>query len=268
MLAQLQEAAKQRREPPPQALRHHLLEGLLRRLACTSAAQDFVLRGGLLTRAWCRPWPRATRDLDLVGDFEFSAEDTRARFEPALHATVDDGVSIDPDRCEAQGIWLDTEFPGVRYTIQLGFGTPDRTLTVDIGFGDPLVPEAIWTTYPTLLEAPAAKIRAVRPETQAAWKLHGLAEMADSWRPKDLADLWMICARVPMKTQDLIPAVEAAFLSRHYTTDNAIETLEHDRWSTKTARVRWASHARGLPELPRAIQTIQSRFEGVFRSFR
>ena len=52
---------------------------------------------------------------------------------------------------------------------------PDQAVTVDVGFRDPLVPAAVWLDYPALPPGSPFRVRAVRPETMAAWKLHGLA---------------------------------------------------------------------------------------------
>jgi Nucleotidyl transferase AbiEii toxin, Type IV TA system len=123
-----------------QALRHYLMAGVIERVARTS--QDFVLRGGYLTRAWIDPLPRPTQDLDFVGDFAFGIDDTIARFAPVLACSVDDGVVVDPQKTVARGIWLDTAFPGVHVDVAIGMERADQRLGIDIGFGDPLVPPA------------------------------------------------------------------------------------------------------------------------------
>lgn len=217
-----------------QALRHYLMAGVIERVARTS--QDFVLRGGYLTRAWIDPLPRPTQDLDFVGDFAFGIDDTIARFAPVLAHALDDGIVIDPQKTVARGIWLDTPFPGVHLDVAIGMERADGRLGIDIGFGDPLVPPAVaWDSG----------ARVVRPETQLAWKLHGLVEMADQWRPKDLADAWLIATRVPLDAATLRPAIAAAFESRGFTIAQAAGMLDDERWTRKSARVRWASQ-RGL----------------------
>jgi Nucleotidyl transferase AbiEii toxin, Type IV TA system len=217
-----------------QALRHYLMAGVVERVARTS--QDFVLRGGYLTRAWIDPLPRPTVDLDYVGDFAFGIDDTIARFAPALAYVLDDGIVIDPPKLVARGIWLETAFPGVHLDIAIGMERADQRLGIDIGFGDPLVPPAAaWENG----------ARVVRPETQLAWKLHGLVEMADQWRPKDLADAWLIATRVSLDPAALPPAIAAAFESRGFAIAQATGLLDDARWTTKSARVRWASQ-RGL----------------------
>ena len=234
-----------------QAVRHHLMRGVIERVARTST--DFVLRGGYLTREWIDPLPRPTEDLDFVGDFGFGIDDTIERFRPALELHLDDGIRIDPSKLVARGIWLETEFPGVHVDIAIGIDKADQRLGIDIGFNDPLVPAA--TTW-------ANGMRVVRPETQLAWKLHGLVEMADQWRAKDLADAWLIATRVELDAAALPPAIEAAFTSRRYSLASACTMFDDERWTTKSARVRWASH-RGLA-LGDVVAELQNRLKPAF----
>lgn len=237
-------------EAPSQAMRHRLLAAVIERLARTTEA--FVLRGGLATRAWIAPLPRPTRDLDLVGDFGFDVEDTLRRLQPALACEVDDGVVIDRERLVARGIWLDTAFPGVHVELPIGLGRVDQTIGIDIGFRDPLVPPAVtW----------AGGVRAVRPETMLGWKLHGLADMREAWRPKDLADLWLLATRVPLEAAALPAAIAAAFESRGMTTGDAARALVAPHWETKAARVRWA-RARDL-ELAAVLAELRERLAPV-----
>ncbi|MFT3696157.1 MAG: nucleotidyl transferase AbiEii/AbiGii toxin family protein [Kofleriaceae bacterium] len=114
-------------------MRRHITLGVVHRLARTPHARNFVLRGGLLTSMWLPdPSMRPTRDLDFVGDFAFSIDDTRGRFLPALAEQLDDNVVIAP-ALRATGIWLETEWPGVRLDLELGYGAIDQKLSIDIG---------------------------------------------------------------------------------------------------------------------------------------
>ena len=238
-------------ETAMQAVRHHLMRGVIDRIGATR--NDFVLRGGYATREWIDPLPRPTRDLDYVGDFRFSIDGCVDRLEAALALELDDGVRIDPKKTVARGIWLDTQFPGVHVDVAIGIERADQRLGMDIGFNDPLVPAP--TTWPS-------GARVVRPETQLAWKLHALVEMADSWRPKDLADLFLIVTRVALDQDALPSAIDAAFTSRKFTIAQATRAFEGDRWTTKSARVRWASH-RGLA-LEDVISEVSSRLAPAF----
>ena len=209
--------------------RAQLIGSIAERIART--CDDLVLRGGLLTHLWVPQ--RAVRDLDYVGDYAFDLAATRDRVARAL-----------PDEdIRAEGIWLDTPFPGVR--IRAG-----EHIAIDVGFGDPLVPE------PTRVTIGATSARCVRPETQLAWKLHSLAEMQASFRPKDVADLWLL-ARYVMMTPELISrAIPPAFTSRGFALETA-RVLEAPYWATKTARVRWEPYRARIGELADVLATVR-----------
>lgn len=234
-------------------MRQHLMLGIVRRLSRVSDA--FVLRGGLLTALWIAPRNRPTRDLDFVGDFPFDVEDTRRRFAPGLALELGDDVQIDPTSLRASPMWLESEFPGVRLGFRLGLRAIDQELSIDVGFNDPLVP--------TTVERDIAgdRIRVVRPETQLAWKLHALAEMTTSWRPKDLADANLIITHVPLVDDDLVPAITAAFQSRGFSRASATGLFDAAHWPTKTSRLRWDKQT---PPLADAVAAVRSRLAPVF----
>ena len=150
----------------------------------------------------------------------------------------------------ATGIWQDTAFPGVHLDLAIGVGRVDEVIGIDVGFNDPLVPPP--TTWDN-------GVCAVRPETMLAWKLHGLTTMGDGWRPKDVADLWLIATRVPLERALVPAAVRAAFDSRGDAIDARV--FAHPRWTTKTARVRWA-RAHGV-ELAVVIAELRAFWEGL-----
>lgn len=261
-LAPIRAAAAARGESLAEAVRHHLILGAIARIARAPEGEAFVLRGGMLTRAWIAPLRRPARDLDYVGDFPFDVADTARRLAPALAMELPDGVQLDAARAAVRGIWLDTEFPGVRVELAIGLGRPDQRLSIDIGFRDPLVPAAA----PIELDG-GVVVRAVRPETQLAWKLHGLAEMGASWRPKDLADLWAIATRVPLDPAALPLAIAAAFESRGFPISAAAAVLASPHWATKTARVRWASQPRdGVPDLEQTLADVRERLAPVLEA--
>ena len=256
--ARIRDGAAARGETVAQAVRHHLLTGVIARVAASPEGAAFVLRGGMLTRAWVAPDRRPTKDLDYVGDFPFSVEDTARRLLPALAIELADDVVIDRERVAVRGIWLASEFPGVHVELAIGLGRADQSCGIDIGFRDPLVPEA------TEIELAGRRVRAVRPETQAAWKLHCLAEMGTSWRPKDVADLWLVARRVALEPAALPPAIAAAFESRHFALDQARRVFDAPHWETKTGRLRWEPYRKQLPELARVIADLRAWLAPVF----
>lgn len=182
--------------PVAELLRHHFLEAVVRRLGAGPEA-ELVLRGSMITRLWAAPFPRVAQDLDFLGTFPHSVEGTAGRFLPTLAAEHPDGVRFDVPRSTAKDIWEGSEFPGVRLTLFADVFGEQHVTTVDVGFGDPLVPPPAVAEYP-LLGGGEARVWAVHPATLIGWKLHGLAEWGHArWRPKDLLDLWLLLGGRP-----------------------------------------------------------------------
>lgn len=235
-------------------MRRHVMLGVVGRIARTPARDLLVLRGGLLTSLWIEPVARPTRDLDFVGDFAFDLEATRTAFAPVLEVALDDDVVLDPDSLRASGLWLDSEFPGVRLQLRCGLGAVDQDLSIDIGFRDPLVPATVER------EVRGGSIRAIRPELQLAWKLHALAEMTATWRPKDLADVALILRHVPIVEADLAAAIVPAFHSRGFSRASAVELFDAAYWPTKTSRLRWEPRE---PALSDTLAEVRARLQPI-----
>ncbi len=240
----------------PPELRHHLLTGVVVRVARSPERAAFVLRGGMLTRAWLGERARATRDLDYVGAFAFDRDATHARFARALATATDDGIAIDRGSLQAEAMWTDTGFPGVRLGFAIGVGVADQRVSIDVGFNDPVVPPAIEVAIAN------TPVCAVRPETQLAWKLHGLAEMGASFRPKDLADLFLLVTHVPLAVEDVARAIVPAFVSRAFALTAAAATLAAPHWTTKTSQARWEPYRR-LGELAATLTYVRAYLDPI-----
>jgi hypothetical protein len=225
-----------------EATRHRLLEGVLLRLARLPDAGQLILRGGMLMRLWFRPLARPAGDLDLVSAFPFSVEETARRFVPLLaDRGVDDGVTLDAERFRAQGIWLNTDFPGVRLFASGEVDGVEDDFSVDVTFGEPLVPPPELGEYPTRGGARAARLWMCRPETITGRKLHALSHMGMlHWRPKDLNDLRLLLGRVPMNLAELPQAIAVSFTSRGNTTAQARSLFGRASWwAMKRSSARW-----------------------------
>ncbi len=249
----------------PDAIRHRLLEGALLRLARLPDPDGFVLRGGMLMRLWFHPLPRIAGDLDLVATFPFDVAETGRRFLPILSDSgVDDGVTFDPERTRVEGIWLSSPCPGVRMYACGEYAGEEEDFSVDVTFGEPLIPA------PRLLDYPAAggtaRLWMCRPETITGRKLHALRHMGMMhWRPKDLNDLRLLLGRVPMEEAELPGAIAASFASRGDTGDHA-RALFGPRawWGMKASSARWRDFARSARGLgaPQDLAAVVAEVSG------
>lgn len=248
------------RKRASEATRHRLFEGILLRLARLPDAERLVLRGGMLMRHWFRPIPRPANDLDLVCTAAFSVEETGRQFRQLLaNRDVDDGVTFETKRFRVDGIWLLTDFPGVRVFAAGAVDGEADQFTVDVTFGEPMVPPPKLDDYPTSGNG-TARIWMCRPETITGRKLHALLQMGMlRWRPKDLNDLRLLLERVPMDDIDLHNAIAASFASRGNTMAEARAIFGPDSWwGMKTSAVRWQEFVQesGRRDIPRDLASV------------
>ena len=257
------------RGPSPAEIRHRLLEGVLLRLARVPDATDFVLRGGMLMRLWFRPLDRPASDVDLAATIPFDAKETGRRLVPLLaDRDIDDGVVFDAERVRVEGIWLDTPFPGVRMFASGEVDGIEDEFSLDVTFGEQLVPEPTTSDYLTSSSC-VARLRMCRPETIVGRKLHALAHMgALHWRAKDLNDLCLLLKRVPLDPDALVGAIASSFTTRGNTTADARALFRHEWWTRKTSTVRWqdlvaSGRAGASGPLARVVAEVAEKLEPV-----
>ncbi len=242
------------------ATRHRLLEGVLLRLARRPDAGEFVLRGGTLMRHWFRPVPRPAEDLDLVASFPFSVEEATRRILPALaDDTVADGAAFDADRVRAEGIWLGTGTPGVRiFASGVAYGT-EADFHVDVTFGPFPRPAPVLAAIPTAC-GEAVRMWVCRPEAVAGHKMQALWHRGMlGWRPKDLNDLRLLLAQVPMDEADLRTAIAAYLADVGANGDQARSVFAPSSWwGMKMASARWLDFVKASPgqDVPRDLAGV------------
>jgi hypothetical protein len=242
--------------------RRPLLESWLRRAVRHPGAEGLILRGSLLLDAWCPGRARPPADVDYLvmapftvgGDTPpgFGLASSPESFDAgrlaalagAIAAMPDEGGPVlEIDRTEL--IWSETPFPGLRAHVIARAPDGASPFRVDFGFGDPL-------SLPPRL-APIGAVGPVlgcAPETLFAWKLHGLVEFGRGrWRAKDLYDLDLLWAAVPLERDALGRAVELAFASRGLPLDALADFRERATWGTSRSGARkWQALRRGLPQ--------------------
>jgi predicted nucleotidyltransferase component of viral defense system len=197
-------------------LARYAIERLLYRLSQSRYADKFVLKGALLFLVWAVPVHRPTRDLDLLGFGDGSAEHlARVFHEVCLLEVEPDGITFDPGTIQIRPIREEQEYGGQRITLTAQLGRARIAARVDVGFGDVVVPESVVTTYPTLLDLPAPQIRVYSRETLVAEKVHAIVtlDMTNS-RMKDFFDLWTLARLFHFNSETLVQAIKATFWRR------------------------------------------------------
>jgi hypothetical protein len=194
-------------------LTRYALERLLYRLSLSVHRVRFILKGAMLFVTWVASPFRPTRDLDLLGYGENSPEAIADTFRAICAQPVDDdGVVFNIDTLEAVPIREEVEYGGVRVRTSATIAGARIPIQVDIGFGDAITPGPVEIEYPSLLGAPAARLRAYPVATVIAEKFEALVSLgiANS-RLKDFYDLWLIAETFELDRSVLAAAVQHTF---------------------------------------------------------
>jgi hypothetical protein len=197
-------------------LQRYAGERFLYRLGQSRHRDRFVLKGAMLYALWGGPIYRPTRDLDFTGYGSDAAADVLAVLgEVCAIPAPDDGLVFDASTLTAEQIRDEAEYNGLRVRFQATFGKARIFMQIDIGFGNAIEPGATEAVYPTLLDAPAPRIRAYPHEAVVAEKLHAMVVLGEgNSRYKDFYDLHTLARQFSFEGERLSRAIAATFERR------------------------------------------------------
>ncbi len=201
---------------PNLVLTRFALERFLYRLSLSPHADRFVLKGGLLLLVWLGETVRPTRDVDLLGLGEITEESLREIFGEVCEAQVEpDGLEFVPASIKVSSIRPENAYGGFRVILNARIGKAHLRVQVDVGLGDEVYPEPTWVDYPALLEFPRPRLRAYRPETAIAEKLHAMVVLgAANSRMRDFFDVHVLAERESFEGDALVGGLRSTFARR------------------------------------------------------
>jgi len=202
--------SRERNQPFQLLLTRYVLERLLYRLSMTEHRDRFVLKGAMLMTTWFEDPFRPTQDLDLLGSGNPDPDAMLAVFREVCAVAADDGVVFDGAALTIEHIREEMEYGGLRLKTNAALDGARIRVLVDIGFGDVAEPEEL--ELPVLLDLPAPKLRAYRPETVIAEKFQAMVMLgrANS-RMKDFYDIWVLARSNEFEEGRLARAIRATF---------------------------------------------------------
>lgn len=193
-------------------------ERLLYRLSRSEFRDRFILKGGALLYAFDEFAPRPTLDIDFMGkSINNEKENILEVFRKITSvASQDDGLQFLSETLTAQDITTEKEYPGVRVSLIGTLGSYRQKLTLDIGFGDVIVPHPIKLQYPALFHSMAQPdIMAYSLETVVAEKFQTMIDRGRfNSRMKDYFDLYRILSVHEFESGQLEEAIVATFENR------------------------------------------------------
>jgi predicted nucleotidyltransferase component of viral defense system len=191
-------------------------ERLLYRLSNSEFADRFILKGAALLLLWLGEAIRPTKDVDLLGLGDTSAEAPKRVFAKLCAIeSPDDGLTFLPESVHVDAIREDQEYGGILVKLMAMLGNVRIPLQVDVGAGDAVVPPPEVLDYPGLLDLPRARLRAYRPETSIAEKAEAMVRLAlANSRMKDFFDVHRLAETRAFDGETLRLAVVATFTRR------------------------------------------------------
>ncbi|MGH3449090.1 MAG: nucleotidyl transferase AbiEii/AbiGii toxin family protein [Nocardioidaceae bacterium] len=204
----LQNKARRERRPTDELDQLYALEGFLARLAASSYADRFVVKGGVLLSAYDARRP--TRDIDMQGQRISSQVDNILRIVRHIAAIdLDDGLAFDTGAATAGAIRDVEEYGGARVSLSAALSTARLSLHIDVNVGDPIWPAPQPVAVPRLLggtlELTGYPLHMVLAEKIVTAVQRGTANTR--WR--DFADIYALTNHNPVPGNNLQPAMNA-----------------------------------------------------------
>ena len=239
----------------------YALERLLYRLSQSEYADRFVLKGAMLFVALTGKPHRVTRDLDLLGYGNASAEHIAQVFRQISTTSVEpDGMVFDPEGITVQAIREDQVYESQRVRLMARLDTAEFPVTVDIGFGDVVTPEAKRLTFPGLLDFPEPQVFAYPPETVVAEKFQALVYLGmRNSRMKDFYDLYLMARTFSFEGLVLIEAVRATFARRETNLPKDRPVALREQFAEDSVKeAQWEAflNRSGLSDAPMKLSTV------------
>ena len=195
-------------------------ERFLYRMSLSAYRENFFLKGGALLFAHERFAARPTRDMDFLGDHISRDKENIKRImqEICNIACEEDGVTFEcgEDDILLEDITIEKEYNGTRVHMTAHMDTIVQPFSIDVGFGDVIVPQPAQLDYPLLIEGlPAVNVEAYSLETVVAEKFQTMIDRGTiNSRMKDFFDVYTILKAYKVDTELLKEAIVEVFANR------------------------------------------------------
>ena len=194
----------------------YFVERLLYRLSISKYSDLFVLKGGLLLYTILDEKARATKDIDLLArEIASNLDELKNVFTEIAVIPSDDAIAYDVDSITVERIKEDADYQGVRIKLTAYLDNIRKTLQLDIGFGDIVIPKPQVMEYPTLLDMDKPIIKVYSKESVIAEKFEAMLYLAEAnSRMKDFYDIYNLCTNFDFDGRVLYEAISQTLIRR------------------------------------------------------
>ncbi|MBR1708482.1 MAG: nucleotidyl transferase AbiEii/AbiGii toxin family protein [Clostridia bacterium] len=251
------------------------LERTIYRLSISKYVENFTLKGGVFLYAiFDGNYARATTDIDFLAQrLSNEIEDMKAVFTEIFSLEADDPLRFDLETLTVTPITEFKKYHGVNVSILAFLDRTKIPISIDIGFGDVIVPGRTEMVFPVLLSDEAPRVYAYSLESSIAEKFEAIVSLAyDNSRFKDYYDIYVLAHEQTFNGIALSDALKETFENRH-TSMNEIVAFEDGFADDSIRQSRWKSFVKKkkamLPiTMAETIESIQAFLLPVVDSIR
>ena len=217
------------------------LERTIFRLSKSQYASNSTLKGGIFLYAvFNGNYSRATTDIDLLAQkISNDVEDMKAVFTDVFSLDVDDSLRFDLDSLDVRPITEFKDYHGVNVSIMAYLDRTRIPISIDIGFGDVIVPERVMMDFPVILSDENPHVYVYSLCSSVAEKFEAIVSLAyDNSRLKDYYDLYVLATTHDFNGDEIVEAVRETFENRHSSL-NEIVAFEKDFADNPLRQTRW-----------------------------
>ena len=211
-------------------MRNYMMERFLERISVSEYQDKFILKGGMLVAAMVGLDARSTMDIDAtIKGTDVDVETVEKVISDIVSVPLEDGVIF---RIKSISEIMDeTEYPGVRVSMETEFDGVRTPLKIDISTGDVITPKEIQYSFKLMLEERSIEVWAYNLETVMAEKLETvISRNITNTRMRDFYDIYILLRLYGniLNTKILGEALQATARKREteYHLKDALEIFE------------------------------------------
>jgi hypothetical protein len=192
------------------------MERFLFRLAQSSHADHFILKGAMMLSVWRVAEARSTMDIDVLGKIDNVEDSIRNAIRDIIAIPVpEDGILFLPNTISSSRITEDANYHGIRVTFRAQLDSARVNMKLDIGFGDVVFPPPERLPFPTILALPAPLLLCYSRESAIAEKCQAMVKLGGlNSRMKDFFDIWLLSRQFDFDAEILGKALRLTFEKR------------------------------------------------------
>lgn len=276
--ARLMNIAEKEKRSYQELLQTYGLERAIYRLSISNFSDKFTLKGGIFLYAlFDGQFTRATTDIDLLGNrITREKDELKTIFIEIFSTYVNDGLTFDTSTVQVTDIAEFKAHKGVRITCLSHIDRTRISITIDIGFGDEIVPARSRMDFPILLDDPRPVVFVYSMESAIAEKLEALVSLGFlNSRYKDFYDICLLSRSFIFLGTLLQKAIQETFANRQTSMEYiaafeesfVLDTLHQSRWRSfvkKKGILMDVSFIETVTEIKRFTLPVLSAIRGQY----